>query len=155
MYAEIILPLALPKTYTYAIPVEMQEAAIPGVRVEVVFGRQKRYAGIIKSTTNEAPKGFEAKPILQVLDSEPVLYQQQLNLWNWISNYYMCSEGEVMSAALPTQFKLSSETILMLNEEYGDDFSELDDQEYLVAEGLSIKKELKMDDRNQAARFYF
>ncbi len=146
MYAEIILPLALPKTYTYAIPVEMQEAAIPGVRVEVVFGRQKRYAGIIKSTTNEAPKGFEAKPILQVLDSEPVLYQQQLNLWNWISNYYMCSEGEVMSAALPTQFKLSSETILMLNEEYGDDFSELDDQEYLVAEGLSIKKELKMDE---------
>ncbi len=146
MYAEIILPLALPKTYTYAIPVEMQEAAIPGVRVEVVFGRQKRYAGIIKSTTTEAPKGFEAKPILQVLDSEPVLYQQQLNLWNWISNYYMCSEGEVMSAALPTQFKLSSETILMLNEEYGDDFSELDDQEYLVAEGLSIKKELKMDE---------
>jgi primosomal protein N' (replication factor Y) len=146
MYAEIILPLALPKTYTYAIPVEMQEAAIPGVRVEVVFGRQKRYAGIIKSTTNEAPKGFDAKPILQVLDSEPVLYQQQLNLWNWISNYYMCSEGEVMSAALPTQFKLSSETILMLNEEYGDDFSELDDQEYLVAEGLSIKKELKMDE---------
>jgi primosomal protein N' (replication factor Y) len=58
----------------------------------------------------------------------------------------MCSEGEVMSAALPTQFKLSSETILMLNEEYGDDFSELDDQEYLVAEGLSIKKELKMDE---------
>lgn len=146
MYAEIILPLALPKTYTYAIPLEMQEAAIPGVRVEVVFGRQKRYAGIIKSTTTEAPKGFEAKPILQVLDSEPVLYQQQLTLWNWISNYYMCSEGEVMSAALPTQFKLSSETILMLNEEYGDDFSELDDQEYLVAEGLSIKKELKMDE---------
>jgi primosomal protein N' (replication factor Y) len=146
MYAEIILPLALPKTYTYAIPLEMQEAAIPGVRVEVVFGRQKRYAGIIKSTTNEAPKGFEAKPILQVLDSEPVLYQQQLNLWSWIANYYMCSEGEVMSAALPTQFKLSSETILMLNEEYGDDFSELDDQEYLVAEGLSIKKELKMDE---------
>jgi len=146
MFAEIILPLALPKTYTYAIPLEMQEAAIPGVRVEVVFGRQKRYAGIIKSITNEAPKGFEAKPILQVLDSEPVLYQQQLNLWNWIANYYMCSEGEVMSAALPTQFKLSSETILMLNEEYGDDFSELDDQEYLVAEGLSIKKELKMDE---------
>lgn len=146
MYAEIILPLALPKTYTYAIPLEMQEAAIPGVRVEVVFGRQKRYAGIIKSTTTEAPKGFEAKPILQLLDSEPVLYQQQLTLWNWISNYYMCSEGEVMSAALPTQFKLSSETILMLNEEYGDDFSELDDQEYLVAEGLSIKKELKMDE---------
>ena len=85
MYAEIILPLALPKTYTYSIPLEMHEAAIPGVRVEVVFGKQKRYAGIIKSTTNEAPKGFEPKPILQVLDSDPVLYQQQLNLWFFIA----------------------------------------------------------------------
>lgn len=146
MFAEVIIPLAIPKTYTYAIPTDMQEAALPGVRVEVVFGKQKRYAGIIKSTTTEAPKGFEPKPILQVLDSEPVLYQQQLNLWNWIANYYMCSEGEVMAAALPTQFKLSSETILMLNEEYGDDFTGLDDQEYVVAEGLSVKKELKMDE---------
>ncbi len=146
MFAEVIIPLAIPKTYTYAIPMEMQEAALPGVRVEVVFGKQKRYAGIIKSITNEAPKGFEPKPILQVLDSEPVLYQQQLNLWNWVANYYMCSEGEVMAAALPTQFKLSSETILMLNEEYGDDFTGLDDQEYVVAEGLSVKKELKMDE---------
>ena len=55
MFAEIIIPLAIPKTYTYAIPVEMQEAAVPGVRVEVVFGRQKRYAGIIKSITNSYP----------------------------------------------------------------------------------------------------
>ncbi len=146
MFAEVIIPLAIPNTYTYAIPTDMQEAALPGVRVEVVFGKQKRYAGIIKSITNEAPKGFEPKPILQVLDSEPVLYQQQLNLWNWVANYYMCSEGEVMAAALPTQFKLSSETILMLNEEYGDDFTGLDDQEYVVAEGLSVKKELKMDE---------
>jgi primosomal protein N' (replication factor Y) len=81
-----------------------------------------------------------------VLDAEPVLYPQQLKLWNWIANYYMCSEGEVMAAALPTQFKLSSETILMLNGEYGDDFSDLDDQEYLVAEGLSVRKELKLEE---------
>ncbi len=146
MFAEIIIPLAIPKTYTYSIPTELQDIAVPGVRVEVVFGRQKRYAGIIKSVTTIAPNGFEPKPILQVLDAEPVLYPQQLKLWNWIANYYMCSEGEVMAAALPTQFKLSSETILMLNEEYGDDFSDLDDQEYLVAEGLSIRKELKLEE---------
>jgi primosomal protein N' (replication factor Y) len=146
MFAEIIIPLAIPKTYTYSIPEDMVDIAIPGVRVEVVFGRQKRYAGIIKSVTTIAPQGFEPKPILQVLDAEPVLYPQQLKLWNWIANYYMCSEGEVMAAALPTQFKLSSETILMLNEEYGDDFSDLDDQEYLVAEGLSVRKELKLEE---------
>lgn len=146
MYAQVIIPLAIPKTYTYSIPESMRELAIPGVRVEVSFGKQKRYSGIIKSVEAEAPKGFEPKPILQVLDPEPVLYPQQLQLWSWIANYYMCSEGEVMAAALPTQLKLSSETILMLNEEYGEDFSDLDDQEYLVAEGLLIKKELKMDE---------
>jgi len=111
-----------------------------------VFGRQKRYSGIIKTILQEAPKGFDPKPIIQVLDPEPVVYPLQLQLWQWMANYYMCSEGEVMAAALPTQLKLSSETILVLNEEYGEDFSDLDEQEYLVAEGLLIKKELKMEE---------
>ncbi|MEY2835986.1 MAG: hypothetical protein RLZZ557_1648, partial [Bacteroidota bacterium] len=146
MFAEVIIPLALPKTFTYAIPEEMHEMVIPGVRVEVTFGRQKRYSGIIKSLSSEKPTGFDPKPIVQVLDPEPVVYPRQLELWSWLSRYYMCSEGEVMAAALPTQLKLSSETILMLNEDYGDDFSELDDQEYLVAEGLQVKKELKMEE---------
>ena len=146
MFAEVIIPLAIPKTYTYAIPAEWKEVALPGVRVEVIFGKQKRYAGIIKSTSEKAPDGFVPKPIVQILDAEPILYEKQLQLWNWIANYYMCSEGEVMAAALPTQFKLSSETILIFNDEFGDDFSVLDDQEYLVAEGLLMKKELRMDE---------
>jgi len=146
LFAEVIIPLAIPKTYTYAIPAEWKEVALPGVRVEVIFGKQKRYAGIIKSTSEKAPDGFVPKPIVQILDAEPILYEKQLQLWNWIANYYMCSEGEVMAAALPTQFKLSSETILIFNDEFGDDFSVLDDQEYLVAEGLLMKKELRMDE---------
>ncbi|MEN9371756.1 MAG: primosomal protein, partial [Bacteroidota bacterium] len=146
MFAEVIIPLAIPKTYTYAVPAEWKEVALPGVRVEVIFGKQKRYAGIIKSISENAPDGFIPKPIVQILDAEPIIYEKQLQLWNWIANYYMCSEGEVMAAALPTQFKLSSETILIFNDEFGDDFSSLDDQEYLVAEGLLMKKELRMDE---------
>lgn len=146
MFAEVIIPLAIPKTYTYAIPKEWIEVAVPGVRVEVVFGKQKRYSGIIKSISSQAPEGFTPKPLVQILDAEPILFEKQLQLWNWIANYYMCSEGEVMAAALPTQFKLSSETILLFNDEFGDDFSGLDDQEYLVAEGLLMKKELRMDE---------
>ena len=141
LFAEIIIPLALPKTFTYEVPEPMQELALQGVRVEVSFGKQKRYSGIIKSLSREKPAGFDPKPIEQILDPEPVVYPMQLSLWNWIAQYYMCTEGEVMAAALPTQLKLSSETILVLNEEYGDDFSDLDDQEYLVAEGLQVKKE--------------
>src|SRR6185295_17400076 len=75
--------------------------------------------------------------------------EEQLKLWEWIASYYMCSEGEVMAAALPAHFKLSSETILVFNDEYGDDFSALDHDEYLVAEALLIKKELKLTEVQQ------
>jgi primosomal protein N' (replication factor Y) (superfamily II helicase) len=146
LFAEVIIPIPIPKTYTYLIPPSMESAAMPGVRVEVSFGKKKRYAGVIKSISNDPPKGFEPKSIIQILDPEPIIYQEQLLLWNWIANYYMCSEGEVMAAALPTHLKLSSETILIWNEEYGEDFSNLDDKEYLVAEGLLLKKELKLDE---------
>jgi primosomal protein N' (replication factor Y) (superfamily II helicase) len=90
-FAEVILPLALPTTYTYAIPKPLSGAAIPGCRVEVVLGKNKRYAGIIKQVTNIQP-AYPTKEILNVLDDEPVLYPQQLKLWEWMSQYYMCSE---------------------------------------------------------------
>ncbi len=153
-WAEIILPLALPTTYTYAIPIQFLQKAIPGCRVEVVFGksasqgRQKKYAGIIKSVLDKKPP-YPTKAILNVLDDEPILYPQQLKLWQWMSEYYMCSEGEVMSAALPTHFKLSSETILIYNEEIGEDFAHLNDEEFLVAEALLLKKELRLTEIQQ------
>ena len=146
MFAEVIIPIPIPKTYTYHIPQSMESMAVPGVRVEVSFGKKKRYAGVIKSITDTPPKGFDPKSILQILDPEPILYDEQLKLWNWIANYYMCSEGEVMGVALPTHLKLSSETILIWNDEYGEDFSDLDDKEYLVAEGLLLKRELKLEE---------
>ncbi|MGG9972797.1 replication restart helicase PriA [Ferruginibacter sp. SUN002] len=148
LFAEVILPLALPKTYTYSIPSIFADKVKPGCRVEVVLGKAKRYAGIVKSISSEAPP-YQTKDIINVLDDEPVLYPQQLQLWNWVSNYYMCSEGEVMAAALPAHFKLSSETILLFDEEYGDDFSLLDHDEYLVAEALLIKKQLNLTEVQQ------
>ncbi|WP_336516499.1 replication restart helicase PriA [Pollutibacter soli] len=146
LYAEIILPLALPKTYTYAIPLTLQKQVAPGMRAEVVFGKQKKYAGVIKNLFTEKPKGFEPKEIQNLLDSQPVIHQSQLDLWEWIARYYLCTEGEVMAAALPAHFKLSSETILIYNETYGDDFSALSHDEYLVAEGLLMKRELKLEE---------
>ncbi|MFZ1784431.1 MAG: primosomal protein N' [Ferruginibacter sp.] len=147
-WAEIILPLALPTTYTYAIPPALLQKAIPGCRVEVVFGRQKKYAGIIKSVLDKEPP-YPTKEILNVLDDEPILFPQQLQLWRWLSEYYMCSEGEVMAAALPTHFKLSSETILIYNDEIGEDFTHLNDEEFLVAEALLLKKELRLSEVQQ------
>ncbi len=147
-YAEVIIPLALPKNYTWAIPENLLAAAIPGVRAEVVL-RNKKYAGIIKKVFTQKPEAFNPKPILNILDTEPIIYQQQLNLWSWIANYYMCGEGEVMQAAVPSNLKLSSETIIIWNEERGEDFSDLDDEEYLVAEALTLKKELLITEVQQ------
>jgi primosomal protein N' (replication factor Y) (superfamily II helicase) len=147
-FAEVIIPLALPKNYTWSVPEHLKEAVRPGARVEVVL-RNKKYAGLVKSLGTEAPESFDPKEILNLLDSEPIVYAQQLQLWEWIAHYYLCSEGEVMQAALPTHFKLSSETILLYNEEAGEDFSHLDNDEFLVAEALLIRKELKLPEVQQ------
>lgn len=130
-------------------PAHLLEQVKPGVRVEVGLKQTKRYAGVVKRLHNDKPEFFEAKDILNVLDAEPIVYEEQLRLWEWIARYYMCSEGEVMAAALPSHFKLSSETQLVYNEEYGDNFDQLDHDEYLVGEALLLKKELRLGEVQQ------
>jgi primosomal protein N' (replication factor Y) len=148
LFAEVIIPLALPKNYTWAIPAHLQQQIQQGSRVEVQL-KNKKYSGIVKTIHSNAPTAFEPRDILNVLDEQPLIYIQQLKLWEWMSDYYMCSEGEVMQAALPSHLKLSSESILTYNEEYGEDFSDLNDEEYLVAEALLLKKELKLSEVQQ------
>ena len=120
-YAEIIIPLALPMNYTWSLTKDLLAKAKTGVRAEVTL-KNKKYAGVIKRVLTEKPEAFDPKPVLNILDEHPVVYPEQLKLWEWMANYYMCSEGEVMQAALPTHFKLSSETILLYNEEAGEPY---------------------------------
>nr|MBP6811000.1 primosomal protein N' [Saprospiraceae bacterium] len=146
IYADIILPLALPKrTYTYSIPESVASLLQPGVRVEVQFGRSKLYSGLVERVHN-APPDYAVKPILSVLDEVTVVTPQQFRLWDWMSDYYCCTLGEVMSAALPGHLKLTSETRLVYNSVYGDNFSELDADEYLIAEALHIQQEITVED---------
>lgn len=148
MFVEVIIPLALPKNYTWAVPEQYQKEIQPGIRVEVTLGK-KKYAGIVKRSFTQKPEGFQPKPILNILDTEPVIFREQLNFWEWIAAYYLCTEGEVMQAAIPANLKLSSESVLIWNEERGYDFSDLSDKEYLVAEALEIKKELRLTEVQQ------
>ena len=85
-WAEIILPLALPTVYTYAIPAHLVKQAVIGCRAEVVFGKNKKYAGIIRSVTDKSP-AYKTKPLLNILDDSPLIYEQQLSLWAWMSKY--------------------------------------------------------------------
>ncbi len=148
LFAEVIIPLALPKNYTWAIPEHLKENVHPGSRVEVQL-KNKKYSGIVKLLHSDKPAAFEPKDILNILDEQPLIYPNQLKLWQWMADYYMCNEGDVMQAALPSHLKLSSESILTYNEEYGEDLSDLNDEEYLVAEALLLKKELKLSEVQQ------
>src|SRR5574337_1244948 len=101
MFAEVIIPLALTKNYTWHIPDHMLDRISIGCRVEVNLGKNKKYAGIVKRIHSDAPTSFEAKDIINILDHEPVIQKYQLLFWEWLAEYYMCSEGEVMAAAMP------------------------------------------------------
>ncbi len=115
------------------------------MRVEVQFGPKRVYSALVKEILPELPGSKATKEILNVLDEQPLLSKQHLEFWAWMSDYYMCLEGEIMIAALPTAFRLSSETKILLNPSFNHDYSLLDDQEYLVAEALSIQEELSIE----------
>ena len=144
MYAEIIIPIALPKNYTWQIPDALRSEVMVGMRVEVLLGATKRYAGIIKKLGPTSPTGFTPKPILGILDDSPIVYPHQLELWEWMAKYYMCTEGEVMQAAIPSHLKISSESIFSLSENYIRDQYPLSDAEYILTEAFEIKKTLTL-----------
>ena len=103
-YVDVILPLPLEGTFTYSVPEPMVAQVRMGVRVLVPLGRSKTYTAMAVRLHNEKPE-FETRPIIQVIDAEPVLIEQQLHLWQWISTYYMSPIGDVFKAALPAGLK--------------------------------------------------
>jgi len=145
-FVDVILPLAAPKPYTYAVPFDLVEQVRVGQRVIVQFGRRRMYAAIVWKIHQQAPQDYQAKLIDEIAESEPIVNAQQLRIWQWISEYYMCTLGEVMAAALPSAFKLSSESVFIYLENPDLDWEKLSDDEYLLAEALKANYELSLED---------
>lgn len=143
-HCHVLLPLALPQVYTFGIPEELKDAVKPGIRVEVQFGKKRYYAGLVKDVFSDFDNAYPVKPVLNILDEKPFVYEWQMAFWEWIAEYYMATEGEVMNAALPAAFKLSSETKVLLNPTFKEDFSSLNDNEYLITEALIHRNELSI-----------
>jgi len=114
-FAELLLPVPIPKLFTYRVPFDQNDKLKPGLRAIVQFGDRKILTGIIINIHQSPPKDYEAKYILELLDDEPIVNVHQLKLFQWIADYYLCSAGEVMNAALPSGLKLSSESMVQLN----------------------------------------
>ena len=109
-YVDVLLPLAMPAPLTYVLPASLAAEVTVGSRVVVPLGKRKQYAGLVIRLHNEAPAGsYDVRPIVEVVDTTPLLLPEQWKLWEWISLYYICTPGEVMKAALPAGLKLESE----------------------------------------------
>lgn len=146
LFADVILPLPIREFYTYAVPEEFESSLSPGVRVVVQFGQHKLYAALVFRTHHQQPEGYDVKPVMNVLDDLPVLTTSQLKSWLWISDYYLCSMGEIMLAALPSALRLQSESRIVRNELFDGDTSVLDDREFMVWEALELQPELSLKD---------
>lgn len=144
MFANVILPLYLTREYTYAVPESMQPYIAVGMRVLVSFGKQKIYAGVVSKLHQESPANYQAKPILELTDDTIVVNNYQLQQWKWIADYYLCTLGEVMSAALPSSLKIESESTLTLHPDAQVDEHRFNDKEHLLVETLVQKKSLTL-----------
>ena len=116
-YIDVVLPVPLQQTFTYHVPDQFATMVLEGCRVIVQFGNRKFYTGIIKKVHHQKPE-YETKPIELLLDESPIIGRHSFLFWEWIANYYLCSEGEVMKAALPSGLKLESQTTITLREEW-------------------------------------
>jgi primosomal protein N' (replication factor Y) (superfamily II helicase) len=108
LFADIILPLAVRGRFTYTVSEGIKNKVKPGMRVIVPFGGNRLYTGIIANLHDQLPSIRNVRTINDLIDKVPSINEKQLRLWSWISEYYMCSEGEVMKAALPSEISLDS-----------------------------------------------
>ncbi|MDE6009969.1 MAG: primosomal protein N' [Muribaculaceae bacterium] len=147
MFAEVILPLPLYSTFTYSVP-EGMEGVVTGSRVLVQFGRRKFYTAIVVATHTEKPEGYDVKPITALLDPTPVIRYPQLSLWQWISDYYLCSPGEVYKAAIPTGLKPESSTFISLNPDtdLSEIASSMNEEEARIIQLISAEKRISLSD---------
>ena len=105
MFADVILPLPLPGTFTYSIPAEMERTILPGCRVTVPLGNKKSYTALVVTLHDKKPEEYEVKEIKELLDETPIVTSIQTRLWEWISRYYLCSLGDIYKAAIPQGLK--------------------------------------------------
>lgn len=151
LYADIILPVPIPKFFTYSVGLDIQDQIGIGYRVMVQFGKKKILTGIVAKVHQKAPDVYQAKPILDLLDDFPVVNALQIKFWSWMSSYYCCHIGEVMNAALPSGLKLSTESKVQVHPDF--DFDNpgfpMDDREILLLETLSKHDEMNVEQVDQ------
>ena len=127
-FVDIVLPVPIAQAFTYRVPVDFNNQMQFGIRVIVPFGKNKRLTGIVIAIHENAPLNYQAKYIEIILDESPIITQKQYDLWCWISKYYLAPIGDVMNAALPSNFKLASETKVVIHPDYDPALDEISER---------------------------
>jgi primosomal protein N' (replication factor Y) len=148
-FVDVVLPIPVHKEFTYRVPFELNDAICIGGRVIVPFGKSKLYTGIVTRVSETAPSEYQAKYLEHVLDDQPIITKEQYNFWKWIANYYMAPIGDVMNAALPANFKLASETKIVLHPDFDGKIDHLDDRELQIVETLEIRETLDLKELSE------
>ncbi|MDO6436145.1 primosomal protein N' [Cyclobacterium sp. 1_MG-2023] len=147
LYADIILPVPIPRAFTYSVSPEIQDEIGIGYRVMVQFGKKRILTGIVAKVHQKAPEAYKAKPILDLLDDYPIVNALQIKFWGWMAGYYCCHIGEVMNAALPSGLKLSTESKVQIHPDFdleNPNFP-MDDRELAILEVLEKNQEMNVD----------
>ena len=139
-YVDVILPLPFPRSFTYSLPDDSVEDIKPGCRVVVPFGQKKFYTAIVCNVHGYTPTEYEVKEISAILDSAPILLPVQFKFWEWLADYYLCTQGDVYKAALPSGLKLESETMVEYNPDFESE-TRLSEKEQLILDLLSADPE--------------
>ena len=153
-FAEVLLPLAVQGSFTYRIPEDISKEINIGSRVLVPFGRKKIYTAIVILTHDQEPQGYRVKNIMSLLDPRPILRHPQLKFWQWISDYYLCTMGEVYKAALPSGLKVESETFISVNPDYEEsEPGELNDRSKAILDFTAQRGRVQINEITNATGF--
>jgi len=144
LFADVILPIAVRNEFTYRVPFELNELLQIGVRVVVPFGKGKLYTGIVVRIHTQVPIDYQVKYIEHLLDEAPITTPQQYEFWKWISAYYMSPIGDVLNAALPGNFKLASETKIVLHPDFEPNKLLTNERHQQIVDALTVKGQLDL-----------
>ncbi len=155
-YIDVILPLPVKGAFTYS---TTEEGLLIGQRVVVQFGPRKLYTALVKSIHENKPFDYEPKPLIAILDEQPIVNSIQLTFWDWLADYYMCNLGDVMNAALPASLKLASESMLVMHTNFDGDVNCLSENEKALLDLLTSRDELSVNEISNSIKvenvFYF
>lgn len=144
-FVDVLLPLHLPDTYTYRVPFDYNNDIRVGQRVAVQFGAKRIYSALVRRIHENVP-AYKTKYILSILDVEPMVDERQFRFWEWMAQYYMCFPGDVMAVAVPSAFKLNSQSYIAIHPDFDGEYSSLNEYEARIVDVLVRKRAIAVEE---------